>query len=125
MAAETTVGDWLRGSVWPRARIVGGSFTVGGLASGLLVGGMIGTGTGLLESARFVFALGALCFGLGLLGWSGSVMAGRGFENMQAHLDVDTDWTERDSRRAMARVGGFGAGGMTATGVLEALALAA
>ncbi|WP_135820550.1 DUF7268 family protein [Halostella litorea] len=61
-----------------------------------------------------VFALGALAFGLGLLGWSGSVMAGRGFENMQRYLDTGSNWTESDSRRAMGRIAGFGLGVMVA-----------
>jgi len=51
-------------------------------------------------------------FGFALIGWSGSIIAGRGFENLQHHLSTGSNWTERDSRRAMARIGGFGFGGM-------------
>jgi len=65
------------------------------------------TGTG-----RRIFAVAALLFGFALIGWSGSIIAGRGFENLQHHLSTGSNWTERDSRRAMARIGGFGFGGM-------------
>lgn len=61
------------------------------------------------------FALGALVFGVGLLGWSGSVMAGRGIEAMQEHLGTNTGWTEADSRRAMTRLVGAGLGTMVGT----------
>jgi hypothetical protein len=126
MDAEATAGDWVRGYLWPRFRLVGGAFAVGAVAGVVLFLGLVGVDDrGAVGAARFAFALGMLAFGLGLLGWSGSVMAGRGVETMQEHLDTNTNWTERDSRRAMARVGGFGAGAVLATGVLEALALAA
>lgn len=126
MDAETTASERARASLRPRLRVVGGAFVVGAVAGVALVGGLVlGAGWAVVGSARFAFALGALAFGLGLLGWSGSVMAGRGFEAMQAHLDTDTNWTEADSRRAMARVGGFGAGAVLATGVVEAVALGA
>lgn len=124
MDAETTASERVRASLRPRLRVLGGAFVVGAVAGVALVGGLVlGAGWAVVGSARFAFALGALAFGLGLLGWSGSVMAGRGFEAMQAHLDTDTNWTEADSRRAMARVGGFGAGAVLATGIVEAAAL--
>jgi hypothetical protein len=56
------------------------------------------------------FSVGTLVLGFGVLGWSGAIMAGRGMENLQRHLDTDTNWTESDSRRAMARITGFGLG---------------
>lgn len=59
-----------------------------------------------------VFAFGALVLGFGVLGWSGSALAGRSIEAMQRHLDTASEWTEADSRRAMARLCGFGAGVM-------------
>jgi uncharacterized membrane protein YccC len=118
-------GAYLR----PRVRIV---------ATGFLAGAVVGVGLAAVltfvfgpaspspvRGARLAFVLGALAFGGGLLGWSGSAMAGDGFEAMQDHLDVGTDWTEADSRRAMARIGAFGAGTMTATGVAEVVALGA
>ncbi|MDG5775564.1 hypothetical protein VB773_06710 [Haloarculaceae archaeon H-GB2-1] len=95
-----------------RLRLVGGALGVG------LLAGVLGTllGTALLTDPSVArtktFALGALCLGLGLLGWSGSVFAGPGIENMHRHLDSGSDWSETDSRRAMARLGGFGAGVM-------------
>lgn len=71
--------------------------------------GLTVSGT-LLAATETTFAVGALVLGFGVLGWSGSVMAGRGMENLQRHLDMETNWTEMDSRRAMARITGFGAG---------------
>ncbi len=64
-----------------------------------------------------VFSLGALAFGLGLLGWSGSVMAGTGIENMQRYMKTRSNWTEADSRRAMTRLIGFGLGVMLVASV--------
>ncbi|NHN41584.1 hypothetical protein G9C85_08030 [Halorubellus sp. JP-L1] len=126
MDAEATTAERVRAYVWPRLRIVGGAFAVGAACSvGLLLVLVGGGGWAPVPAARFAFALGTLAFGLGLLGWSGSAMAGRGFEAMQEHLDTNTDWTEADSRRAMARIGAFGAGAMLATGVAEAIALGA
>jgi hypothetical protein len=126
MDAETTASERTRAYLRPRLRVVGGAFLAGAGVAVALVGALVvAGGWAVVGSARFAFALGALAFGLGLLGWSGSVMAGRGFEAMQEHLETGTNWTEADSRRAMARVGGFGAGAVLSTGVLEATALAA
>jgi hypothetical protein len=41
-------------------------------------------------------------------------------ENVQRHLDTDTNWTEADSRRAMTRVAGFGAGLMVVSAIATA-----
>jgi hypothetical protein len=86
------------------------------------VGAVAAVGYGLLTEPRrartVVFALGALCLGFGTLGWSGSVMAGRGIENMQRYLETGSDWTERDSRRAMTRIAGFGLGLMVGAPLL-------
>lgn len=67
------------------------------------------------------FAVGALALGFGVVGWSGSVLAGRGIENMQRYLETDTSWTEADSRRAMTRIAGFGAGVMLVASLGTAL----
>ena len=75
---------------------------------------------GLRTATEQTFALGALAFGVGLLGWSGSVMAGRGIENMQRYMETGSNWTEADSRRAMSRVAGFGLGAMAAASVATA-----
>lgn len=124
MDAEATATERTRAYLLPRLRIIGGAFIVGAVAGVVLVGVLVfAAGWAVVGSARFAFGLGTLAFGFGILGWSGSVMAGRGFEAMQEHLDAGTNWTERDSRRAMARVGGFGAGVVLATGVVEAAAL--
>nr|WP_321169876.1 hypothetical protein [Salinigranum rubrum] len=80
---------------------------------------MVGVGVGTLladlpTAADAGFLLGTVAFGFGLLGWAGSALAGPGLEAMQSHLDTAGGWTEADSRRAMARIGGFGAGVMLA-----------
>jgi len=122
MDAEASLAERVRAYVWPRARIVGGEFAVGAVGGVVVLLALVaGGGWASVPAAQFAFALGTLAFGLGLLGWSGSAMAGRGFENMQEHLDTDTNWTEADSRRAMARIGAFGAGAMGSTGVAEAV----
>lgn len=100
---------WIR----DRLRLVGSAALVGGVLAALgVVGSLLLTQYGLAVVSTQLFSLGALCFGFGLLGWSGSVLAGPSVEHAQQYLDTDTDWTEDDSRRAMARIGGFGFGGM-------------
>lgn len=105
---------------------------VGGrlVASGLVVGAPVGAvGVGLTlaagvpadESLATVFALGTVALGFGVLGWSGSIFAGRGIEAAQRYMNTPTDWSERDSRRAMLRVAGIGLGVAIAVSVLEAL----
>lgn len=105
----------------PRARL---------LATAGAVGVVVGCAGALALAVRFddaafaasqVFAFGALVLGFALLGWSGSVFAGRGIEAMQTYMETGTGWTEADSRRAMARIGGFGAGVMVGTAVLDVL----
>lgn len=71
-----------------------------------------------------MFVAGAVLFGFGLLGWSGSVLLGNGVENAKRHLDLNTDWTEADSRRAMARFIGVGVGLMAGVALVGSLLLA-
>ena len=95
----------------PRIRLL---VTAG--AAGVLMGGLALVVLAGLRTLRFAstqtFAVGALALGFGVLGWSGSVLAGGAIEALQRYLDAGSDWTERDSRRAMARIAGFGAGVM-------------
>jgi hypothetical protein len=103
-----------------RARLVGRAAAVGvvaGVALALALAVFEGPGF----AGRKSFAVGAVLLGFGLLGWSGSIMAGEGFESMRAHLDVSSDWTERRSRRAMARVGGLGGGWMVGASIAAAV----
>ena len=104
---------WLR----RRARVVGTA-----VAAGLLVGLAATAGLSATRSTHAarstVFSLGALVFGFGTLGWSSSILFGTGIENAQRHLDTGTHWNEADSRRAMARIGSFGAGVMAAVPLL-------
>jgi DUF917 family protein len=99
---------------WTRiqSRRVGGAALVG-VVLATLAAGTAAVVTGDAEGVtELLFSLGTLVFGFAVVGWAGSVMAGRGFENLQKHLSTGSQWTERDSRRAMSRIGGFGAGGM-------------
>lgn len=80
-------------------------------------------GRDVADALTSVFAVGTLVLGFGILGWSGSIFAGRGIESIQRHVQTGTDWTERKSRRAMARVGGFGSGLMISTAVVESVVL--
>jgi hypothetical protein len=118
-AVDLPLSAWLR----PRVRLVVGAGLVGvvaGVAATLAFFFFVHPDNLPRASAR-AFSLAAIALGFGVLGWSGSIFAGRGFEEMQRHLDTGTDWTEEDSRRAMARISGFGAGGMV--GVIVATTL--
>ena len=112
-------GD-LRRWVRRRVRIVG-TAAVAGVVVGLATMSALTASTGdARASEATAFALGALGLGFGVLGWSGSVLAGRSIETAQRYLDTGSDWTETDSRRAMARIAGFGAGVMTGVSVAAA-----
>lgn len=93
-----------------RLRLVGSAALVGCLLSGtgIVLLSLVGAHFGSEE----VFALSALVFGFGVLGWSTAALSGRAIENTTHHLDVSSDWTETSARRAMTRISGFGAGGM-------------
>ncbi|MFW5903529.1 MAG: DUF7268 family protein [Halolamina sp.] len=108
----------------PRARLVGGALLVGLVLGALAVVVLFAYSGDLGFANRKAFAVGALFFGLALLGWSGSVMAGRGLENLQYYLDTGSSWTEEDSRRAMARIGGAGFGSMLGVSLATAVASA-
>ncbi|MFO8115409.1 MAG: hypothetical protein R6U01_08630 [Halorubrum sp.] len=109
-------------AVRERGRLVAGGVAVGAAATPVLVVGLVAVGGfAPLAAAETAFAFGGLWFGLALLGWSGSVASGRAIEAAQEHLDADSGWTERRSRRAMARIGGFGAGMMLVAPVLGSL----
>lgn len=102
-----------------RGRLVAGGAVVGGIATPILmVGLVVAAGAPPMAAAETAFAFGGLWFGFGLLGWAGSVASGRAVEAAQEHLETGTEWTERRSRRAMARIGGFGGGTMVSAAVL-------
>jgi hypothetical protein len=109
-----------------RARQLGRAVLYGGGLAVLGVVVLVLAGESLRFASEKTFAVAALVFGFSLLGWSGSVFAGRGIENFQEHLGGRSDWSEADSRRAMAVLGAIGAGGMAgaslATIVLESFA---
>lgn len=113
-----SIPTWLR----VRARLVGGAGIVGLLAAPLIVAALVLlAGADPFAGSETGFAFGALWFGFGLLGWAGSVAVGDAVEAAQRRLDTGTRWTERSSRRAMARVGGFGAGLMVGTAAVGTL----
>lgn len=103
----------LRGWLAPRVRLVGPA-ALAGLFVGIL-GVVVVTVVydDVTLASEQVFSLAALVFGFGLLGWSGSAMFGRAVETTQEYMETGSEWTEESSRRAMARILGFGLGGMT------------
>ncbi|WP_135829777.1 DUF7268 family protein [Halorussus halobius] len=100
-----------------RGRLVGRALLVGALAAGVAVPVIVVAGESVGFASETVFAVAALVFGFSLLGWSGSVFAGDGVENVQKHLGGGSDWSEADSRQAMVVLGSIGAGGMVGASV--------
>ncbi|MEZ3116154.1 hypothetical protein RYH80_09530 [Halobaculum sp. MBLA0147] len=112
----------LRTAVRRRLRLFASGLVVGVPAAPLGVAVFVfGAGRGVVDALAATFAVGSLALGFGVLGWSGSILSGRGIEAAQRHLDTDTDWTERKSRRAMTRICAFGVGVMVGVSVLEAV----
>jgi len=113
-------------TVRERAARLGRALLLGGVLAGLAVPLLVLSGETLVFASEKVFAVGALVFGFSILGWSGSVFAGKGIENFQRHIGGGSDWSEADSRQAMALLGSVGLGGMvgavTATVVVGGLA---
>ncbi|WP_227352836.1 DUF7268 family protein [Haladaptatus salinisoli] len=100
------------GYLRPRVRLVWRFGRYGIVLGGAGVLLAVAAGESLAFASRKAFAVSTLAFGFALLGWSGSVFAGRTVENAQEYLDTNSNWTEADSRRAMTVVGSLGAGGM-------------
>ncbi|ELZ33959.1 hypothetical protein C474_03330 [Halogeometricum pallidum JCM 14848] len=103
-----------------RARVASGGFLVGLLAgvAALVVAAVF---SGVADGADTALRFGALFFGVGFLGWSGSALAARGVGSGGKRPDAGLAWTGANFRRSMARVGGFGAGVMAAAATLGAL----
>ncbi|NLV08499.1 hypothetical protein GOC74_00925 [Halomicrobium mukohataei] len=116
MSPERTAVGWARPRLWLVGSAAGVGVVVGPLAAALFAA--LGHGTG--GGVRTAFSLGALALGFAAIGWSGSIFDGSGIASMQRSLDVSGNWTESDSRRAMGRIAGFGAGLMVAASGLEA-----
>jgi len=123
-STDRSEGPEAQDDVSPRARLrnwarpAGTAFLVG-TALGTAGLGVVALSAGDVRAGESTgFALGALALGFGVLGWSGSVLLGRHIEAASEHAGGTADWTERDSRRAMARVAGFGAGVMVGVSVV-------
>ncbi|WP_321112698.1 DUF7268 family protein [Halorussus salinisoli] len=95
-----------------RAARLGRALLFGVALAGAAVPVLVVSGESLQFASEKVFAVGALVFGFSILGWSGSVFAGRGIQSFQRHIGGRSDWTEADSRQAMAVLGSVGVGGM-------------
>lgn len=95
-----------------RLRRVGRATLFGGVLGVFVLVVLVVAGESLRFASEKVFAVGALVFGFSLLGWSGTVFAGRGIENFQRHIGGRSDWSEADSRQAMVVLGSVGLGGM-------------
>jgi len=104
----------LRRYVAASARLLARSAAVGAVLGTLCYLAVLVVGDGPRPASTTAFALAALVFGFGTLGWSGSVLLGDSVESAQRFLDTRSNWTEAGSRRAMARLAGVGAGGMLA-----------
>ncbi|WP_135852349.1 DUF7268 family protein [Halorussus salinus] len=105
-------GDSTDPTVRERAARLGRALLLGGVLAALAVPLLVLSGETLVFASEKVFAVGALVFGFSILGWSGSVFAGKGIENFQRHIGGRSDWSEADSRQAMALLGSVGLGGM-------------
>lgn len=95
-----------------RVRLVGRALLLGVVLSGVAVPALVIWGESVTFASEKIFAVGALVFGFSILGWSGSVFAGKGIESFQRHLGGRSDWSEADSRQAMVLLGSVGVGGM-------------
>jgi hypothetical protein len=95
-----------------RARLVVTGAAVGFVLGVAMVGLFVVALGDPADAVDTSFALSSLVLGLAVIGWSGSVLAGPGIETIQSYTGRGSNWTERDSRRAMARLIGLGAGGM-------------
>jgi hypothetical protein len=102
-----------------RLRLLASGLVVGLPAGPLAVAGLVVAGRTPPDAVAAGFALGAVALGFGVLGWSGSILAGPGIEAARDHLAVGGDWTAADSRRAMTRIVGVGLGAMVAASLLE------
>ncbi|WP_435334720.1 DUF7268 family protein [Haloarchaeobius sp. TZWWS8] len=118
-SAGSRDGTWAGWRV--RARLVAGALGVGAAVGGVALPLAVALGRTPRAAVDLVFSLGVLAFGFGLLGWSGSIMVADAVEVRNKQLDNPTDWTERKSRRAMARIGGFGLGVMAGSSLVAAL----
>ncbi|MDS0300016.1 hypothetical protein NDI76_14815 [Halogeometricum sp. S1BR25-6] len=106
---------------FPRsARVAGGAFLVG-LLAGVAALVVAAAFSGVADGADTAILFGALFFGVGFLGWSGAVFAARGVGSGRRRPDAGLARTGANFRRAMARVGGFGAGVMAAAATLGVL----
>ncbi|PSP54918.1 hypothetical protein BRC82_07915 [Halobacteriales archaeon QS_1_67_19] len=95
-----------------RVRLVARALLFGAGLAALAVPTLVVAGHTLRFASEQVFAIGALVLGFSVLGWSGTVFAGRGIEHFQEYLGGNADWSEADSRQAMVVLGCVGAGGM-------------
>ncbi len=110
-----------RAALVARLRLVGSGLAVGVPAGPVGVGLLWVAGRSTPDAVTTVFAVGTVVLGIGVLGWAGSVFAGRGIEAAQRHMNTATDWTERDSRRAMTRVTGAGLGVSISSSIIDIL----
>lgn len=106
--------------MYTRVRLVGSSVALGFVLT-VIAFIALSTRYSIQFTSTQLFALSVLVLGFGVLGWSGSILTGTSIENAQRYLDTRTNWTEADSRRAMARVASVGAGGMAGVIVMTML----
>jgi len=104
-----------------RLRLVAVAAVAGAVSSVVLVSAFLLAGRSLGRATELAFALGTLAVGIGLLGWSASILVGTSVETLLEYRDTASTWTEARSRRAMARISAFGGGLTVATGLLDVI----
>ena len=67
------------------------------------------------------FSLGALVFGLALLGWTAAVSAGPRLESAQQYLETGGNFSAARAQRAMLLLCGIGLGTMVGASMLSAV----
>jgi len=118
--ASDSAGESESPTLRDRAVLIGRALALGALLAGVAVPVVVLSGESVRFASEKVFAVAALVFGFSMLGWSGSVFAGRGIENFQRYIGGRSDWSEADSRRAMVVLGSVGLGGMVGASLTTA-----
>lgn len=110
-------------SLYRRVKPIGRFFFIG-LVLGIVTWFVLfGYSADIAFTDRKSFAFGALLLATGLVGWSGSIFAGRGIENLQEYLDMNTNWSAPDSKQAMVKIGSVGFGWMIGGSLMTRLVL--
>jgi hypothetical protein len=92
-----------------------------GVAVGVGVALALSVTSELQYATSTAFALGALIFGLALLGWTAAVSAGPRLESANKYLETGSNFSAARTQRAMLLLTGIGLGAMVGASVLSFL----